>query len=420
MQPHTIQTNTQEKWRSSDGWPGLGRKLRMLVAPANKGGCSFYRAWNPFEKIQEQFPNLIEFRFNENPLEVDIEKKEEGAEGYKDLHWCDVFFTQNLSNFGGPATIRTIGLAKEYGKFVWYDTDDLLTNIYDDHRLKQLYLDNDLENLTKYIYSNADLVTVTQEKFAARVAPFCVNTLAVIKNAVDYSLPAWNAPKVQKRNKKVMRVGWVGGIHHEADVKEIAAVPSMVNQRAGRERVHWGFYGRPPVDPNNKDDWQQDVWNNYQKTLLSGFKGAKNWDIFQALPASDYGIMYSNIDIAIAPLQNNEFNDSKSDIKVAECGRYKVPLVATDVGCYSDTIINGHTGYLIPPEAPKSEWVRVLTKMIKDPKGTERMGENLYEITEELFDVNKVAYHRLDILEFAMQKTKEKKEHEKKNEDVQA
>jgi len=58
--------------------------------------------------------------------------------------------------------------------------------------------------------------------------------------------------------------------------------------------------------------------------------------------------------------------------------------------------------------------------MIKDPKATERMGENLYEITEELFDVNKVAYHRLDILEFAMQKTKEKKEHEKKNEDVQA
>ncbi len=43
-------------------------------------------------------------------------------------------------------------LAKEFGKFVWYDTDDLLTNIYDDHRLKQLYLDNDLENLTKYIY----------------------------------------------------------------------------------------------------------------------------------------------------------------------------------------------------------------------------------------------------------------------------
>jgi len=422
MQEHTMPKDTRSRWEGLKFWPGLDRKLRILVAPANKGGCSYYRAWNPFETIEKQFPNIVEFRYNENPLEIDIEKKEEGGNNYEDLNWCDVFFTQNLSNFGGPATIRTIGLAKEFGKFVWYDTDDLLTNIYDDHRLKQLYLDNDLENLTKFIYSNADLVTVTQDKFAQRVAPFCTNTLAIIKNAIDYSLPAWNAPKVPV-NKKITRVGWVGGIHHEADVKEFASVPHMVNQRAGRERVHWGFYGRPPVDPENKDDWQQQVWDNYQKTLLSGFKGANNWNIYQALPASDYGIMYSNIDIAIAPLQNNEFNDSKSDIKVAECGRYKVPLVATDVGCYSDTIINGYTGYLIPPDSPKSEWVKVLHKMIADPKGTKRMGENLHRITEELFDVTKVSHNRLDILEFAMIKREEKNNMIKgaeSNEDIQA
>ena len=401
MKEHIIEQNTRERWDNATEWPKLGRKLRVLVAPANKGGCSFYRAWNPFEKLQEQFPDLFEFRYTENPLEVDMEKKTDGVNGYVDMKWSDVVFTQNLSNYGGPATVRIIGLAKEFGKFVWYDTDDLLTNIYDDHRLKKTYVDNDLENLTKYIYANADLVTVTQSKFAHRVAPYCSHTLGVIKNAIDYNLPAWNAPKT-KVPKRILRVGWVGGIHHEADVKEFASVPHMVNQRAGRERVHWGFYGRPPEDPNNPEDWQQEVWNNYQKTLLGGFKGAKNWNIYQALPAEAYGIMYSNIDLAIAPLQNNEFNDSKSDIKVAECGRYKVPLVATDVGCYSDTITNGVTGYLIPPDAPAKEWVRVLTHLIKNPKKVKEMGENLHAITEELFDLNKVAYHRLDVLETAI------------------
>jgi len=404
MQEHLVPAESRSQWEAAEGWPGLGRKLKILVAPANKGGCSYYRAWSPFEKIQEQFPNLIEFKYTENPLEVDLDKKEEGTNGYEDLHWCDVFFTQNLSNYGGPATIRAIGLAKEFGKFVWYDTDDLLTNIYDDHRLKQVYLDNDLENLTKYSYSNADLVTVTQKKFAERVSPFCTGTLAVIKNAIDYSLPAWCAPKRPTSKKKITRIGWVGGIHHEADVKEFSLVPAMVNQRAGNERVHWGFYGRPPKDPNNKDDWQQDVWDNYERTLLRGFRGARNWDVFQALSAADYGIMYSNIDVAIAPLQNNEFNDSKSDIKVAECGRYKVPLVATDVGCYSDTIINGQTGYLISPDAPPKEWCKVLTHLVKNPKKVREMGENLHSITEELFDLSKVAYHRLDILKFAMDK----------------
>lgn len=405
MEEHQLPQDSYARWSALKEWPGLGRKLRMLVAPANKGGCSYYRAWSPFQKIEAQFPDLIEFRYNENPLEIDIEKKIEGENGYADIQWADVVFTQNLSNFGGPATVRLIGLAKEHGKFVWYDTDDLLTDIYDDHRLKQLYVDNDLENLTKFIYSNADLVTVTQAKFAERVAPFCSNTLAIIKNSVDYSLPSWNHPKKPCPRKNVVRVGWVGGIHHEADVKEFAAVPAMVNQRAGRERVHWGFYGRPPADPNNPEDWQQTVWDNYQRTLLKGFRGAKNWDIFPAMGPNDYGVMYSNIDIAIAPLQNNAFNDSKSDIKVAECGRYKIPLVASDVGCYSDTIVNGETGYLIPPDAPAKEWVRVLTHLIKNPQKVKRMGEALHNITEQLFDLDKAAYHRLDILEFAMGKS---------------
>lgn len=401
MQEHKISTNTRPGWEKATEWPGLGRKLKILVSPANKGGCSYYRAWNPFEKIQEQFSNLLEFKYNENPLEVDREKNAEGVDGYKDLNWCDVFFTQNLCNYGGPATVRMIGLAKEFGKFVWYDTDDLLTNIYDDHRLKKVYVDNDLENITKFIYSSADLVSVTQQKFAHRIAPYCTGVLSVIKNSIDYNLPSWNAQKT-KTNKKITRVGWVGGIHHEADVREFAAVPALVNQRAGRERVHWAFYGRPPVDPNNKEDWQQEVWNNYQRTLLKGFKGAKNWGVYSAAPADKYGAMYSYIDIAIAPLQNNEFNDSKSDIKVAECGRYKVPLVATDIGCYSDTIVNGQTGYLIPPDAHPKEWVRVLTNLIKNPKKVREMGENLHSITEQLFDLNKVAYHRLDVLKFAM------------------
>jgi glycosyltransferase involved in cell wall biosynthesis len=420
MQEHQLPIDSYAKWSSLKEWPGLDRKLRILVAPANKGGCSYYRAWNPFQKIESQFPDLIDFRYNENPLEINQEKKLEGEHGYKDVNWSDVVFTQNLSNFGGPATIRLIGLAKELGKFVWYDTDDLLTNIYDDHRLKQLYVDQDLENLTKFIYSNADLVTVTQQKFAGRVAPFCNGTLAVLKNSVDYTLPAWNQPKKLPPRKNITRIGWVGGIHHEADVKEFAAVPAMVNQRAGRERVHWGFYGRPPkdlrpgIDRNSPEDWQQEVWDNYQRTLLKGFKGAKNWDVYNALGPDDYGIMYSNIDVAIAPLQNNEFNDSKSDIKVAECGRYKVPLVATDVGCYSDTIVNGETGYLIPPDAPLSEWVRRLTYLIKNPKKVREMGENLHSITEQLFDLNKVAYHRLDVLEFAMNR-KEGHSDENKN-----
>jgi len=103
------------------------------------------------------------------------------------------------------------------------------------------------------------------------------------------------------------------------------------------------------------------------------------------------------MDVALAPLEMNDFNDSKSEIKVAECGRYKVPLVASNVGCYDEWIVDGETGFLIDPEKGISEWVRILTKVAKNPGLIKRMGENLHSITEENFDMNKVAKYRLDL-----------------------
>ena len=376
-------------------------KLKILVVPANDGGCAYYRAWAPFAKLAEQFPDHVEVRFDKNPLGFETSSNSWPEDwDHANMNWADIVMTQNICNFGGPYTARIIGKAKEFGKFVHYDTDDLLTELYDGHRLKQVYEDKGLSEITKFIYSHSNLVTVTQRKFAERVKEFCGGVLAVVKNAIDYELPCWNAPKVPPRNKKVVRIGWAGGIHHEEDVKEFAGVPHMVNQRVGRENVEWHFFGKPPVNPDEpqKDDqWQLDVWDNYKNILLRGFRGHKNWFIHNALPSDDYGRLFTIIDIAIAPLQMNAFNDSKSEIKVAECGRYKVPLIASNVGCYDETIFNGKTGYLVDPKASKAEWTKVLTKVIKDKVLRRKMGENLNDITEEHFDLNKVAQHRLKL-----------------------
>ena len=385
----------------------MTKKLKILCAPANEGGCSYYRVIAPMQKLQELYGDQVEIRYNLNPLGI-VEEAGPTQGGWQenwdfaDMKWADIIWTNNISNWGGPYTARIVGKAKEFGKFVHFDTDDLLTDLYEGHRLYQVYKDRDLENITKFIYSHSDLVTVTQRKFAERIKPFCGGVLAIVKNAIDYNLPAWNVPK-SRPARKLLRVGWAGGIHHEEDVKEFAGVPHLVNGRVGRENVHWGFYGAPAQAGGQKgEEWQHEVWRNYRKILLSGFKGAANWQIYNALSPDSYGGLYSNVDISIAPLQMNEFNDSKSEIKVAECGRYKIPLIASDVGCYDETIVNGKTGYLLPPSAPKSDWIKVLTKCLKNPKHVREMGENLHKITEEYFDLNKVVKHRLELYSEAL------------------
>jgi len=398
-------------------------KLKILVVPANEGGCAYYRLILPAQKLAELYPDQVEIKFNLNPLGLDTETGKMPSDedhDWSEFEWADIVWTQNISNFGGQYTARVVGKGKEFGKFVHYDTDDLLTDLYKGHRLHGVYKDRKLGEVTKFIYANSDLVTVTQRKFADRIRKMCGGVLAVVKNSIDYNLPCWNAPKTRSLRKKLLRVGWAGGIHHEEDVKEFAGVPHFVNGRVGRENVFWDFYGCPLPDPEGAVGWQHEVWLNYKRILLKGFKGAKNWNIHYAKNPNEYGTMFANMDIAIAPLQMNAFNDSKSEIKVAECGRYKVPLIASNVGCYDETIINGETGYLLPPNATKSDWVKVLTKCIKNPKHVREMGENLHKVTEEYFNINTVVKHRLELYEQSFGLLSDRNEKETYNKEWQA
>jgi len=110
-----------------------------------------------------------------------------------------------------------------------------------------------------------------------------------------------------------------------------------------------------------------------------------------------YGAMYRTIDISIAPLEWNNFNDSKSEIKAMEAGRYGIPLVATNCGCYDEIIENGVTGYLIDKDNPKSEWVNVLSRLIKDKKHRVELGNNLKLLTDERFNINSHIGERLKL-----------------------
>ncbi len=372
------------------------RKLKILVVFANHGGCSYYRQLSPMKMMQEELADKVEIRYNDNPLEVDPEKNyAPPSEKLTDMNWADIVFIANILKYGGPYTGRVVGIAKELGKFVHFDTDDLLTDLYKEHHLYKTYQDNKLGDVTKFCYYHADLVTVTQAKFAERIKPLVGKCLAVARNVLDYSLPAWNHPRSKA---KFTRIGYAAGIHHRGDVKVFNAIPHLVNQKVGRENVQWNFYGHPPPDPNKpKDTWESKVWPEYMGQLLRGFKGQKNYNIHYALPPDAYGRYYADMDVAIAPLQMNNFNDSKSDIKVAECSRYKIPLVASNVGCYEDTIINGETGYLIDVDAPKSEWVKVLSKLCKDKKHRIELGRNLHDRTKDLFDGRKQCQLRYDL-----------------------
>ena len=57
---------------------------------------------------------------------------------------------------------------------------------------------------------------------------------------------------------------------------------------------------------------------------------------------------------------------------------YSKPVIATNVGCLDEQVINGETGYICEPSNPNS-LAEVINKMLANPEKTKQMGKNAYE-----------------------------------------
>ena len=52
---------------------------------------------------------------------------------------------------------------------------------------------------------------------------------------------------------------------------------------------------------------------------------------------------------------------------------------------------------MIDPKNSKQDWLKILTKCIKDPQHVKEMGQNLKTLCDDLYDINKVVGGRLDL-----------------------
>jgi glycosyltransferase involved in cell wall biosynthesis len=82
--------------------------------------------------------------------------------------------------------------------------------------------------------------------------------------------------------------------------------------------------------------------------------------------------LMARMDIALAPLEmGNIFCRAKSEIKFVEAGALGVPVVASKIDPYQDSITNGQDGFLA---AGEEEWNEALTALIQNPQLRAQMG----------------------------------------------
>jgi glycosyltransferase involved in cell wall biosynthesis len=237
-----------------------------------------------------------------------------------------------------------------------YEIDDLLFNLPENHPLQQTgCYSNRLMPMLTAIYK-ADLVTASTEPLAVFLRSFNSNVQVLPNYLIDNY---WNFSPVKeiKKQEDHIVIGYIGGHTHASDLTMIIKALMVIGQQFGHQ-VSLKFWGVEPPEE-----------------LLSHFR--VEW---QPPVASyeEYALTFRNqdIDILIAPLENNSFTQSKSHLKFLEYSTLGVPGVYSKVTPYEEIVKHGKNGFLASSD---QEWIECLQTLIAFPDMRQQIARKAQE-----------------------------------------
>jgi glycosyltransferase involved in cell wall biosynthesis len=273
------------------------KTILVLVPEFASRGVNYHRLIKPYQQLEKDGKHLIKF--------IDDYKGEEG----------DYLVFNRVCAKTPKRHFEIIRLAKMQGLRIVIDLDDYW-HLPEGHNLKEYYEANRISELTDATISEVHHVTTTHDYLASKINH---KSITILPNNIDITEPQW---------KPVDKVwthmfGWVASAAHMNDLAPIEALARAKAQNILR-RMNLAFCG---YNPNNKE------CNHFFKVM--SYEG--NHPVFLApfLNVDKYAENYNELDVALAPLQDNEFNNCKSDLKIIEAGAKKKPIIVSDTYPYS-------------------------------------------------------------------------------------
>jgi glycosyltransferase involved in cell wall biosynthesis len=212
----------------------------------------------------------------------------------------------------------------------------------------------------------ADVVTVSTEPLK-RVVHAVHDHVVVLPNAVDPDLADAIAERrvgQQTYRQPMVRIGWSGSNFHEGDLDCVIDALITVAKRPDVQLVFFGW-----------------IPERIQRETPAG-----RLEVHPFVPTNSYyhALAALRLDIGLAPLRDNRFNEAKSNLKYLEYSMFKVPTVASPVYPYTRTITDGENGILVKKNRHQ-EWLRQLTRLVEDRAERERLARNAYATVRERF-----------------------------------
>lgn len=302
-----------------------GKPLPVIIANnVDRQGCGYYRVLHPFNALA-------------NELHID------GGTSDVLLTLPDYYEFQPDTILIQPGTRRGLSLYIErIRKFstanIILDYDDYAPNIPVRSAVRRFIKQDIIKDIRKDC-NLADRIIVSTVPLAEEFFRFS-DSIFVAHNGLPREI--WGNLKPRRRIGSKLRVGWAGGATHTGDLSILRPLMKMFENQ-----VQWVFMGMKPDEVD--------------------------CEFHQGVPIQVYPekLASLDLDLALVPLEINQFNVCKSNLRLLELGACGVPIICTDIEPFRCglpvTLVNNDF----------SSWVNAIKEHIHDPDMLARLGDEL-------------------------------------------
>lgn len=272
---------------------------------------------------------------------------------------------------------KGVDIAHKMGAKVIYEADDIILGVGGQDRKMLMDLTDEQAEQTIETIQKADCVTVTTEKLAEHYRQFN-NKVYVLPNYMDFNW--WGKPQKTEKASREIRIGWAGSKSHREDLFLLVPVMKKIMEKYDNVRfIYCGFGGMSSGRGSTEVGYGEDVFRELPVDKREYYLGVPLE--FWPIKSKTLGI-----DIALAPLLDDEFNAGKSNIKYQEYSCNLTPGIYSDTVVYNGTVKHGKTGYL----AKSSEdWIEAIEEYINHPKEAMEMATRAYNDVLKNWDMEK-------------------------------
>lgn len=230
---------------------------------------------------------------------------------------------------------------KYSGGLLIYELDDLISRIPRDNEHSKGFPPDMEARLAKGMRL-CDRLVVSTEPLAAAYGRYAQETV-VAPNLLDDTV--WGPLAALPNEGARPRVGWAGSTSHGGD---LALIHDTI--RATADEVDWVFLGFCP---------------EALRPLVR--------EVHPPVPVKDYPAALAGLrlDIAIAPLAANAFNEAKSNLKLLEYGALGYPVICSNILPYQGQLP------VVRVANTTQQWVAAIRRLLADRSERESLGAAL-------------------------------------------